>query len=801
MKNIVIALISLTAGIGALSVNAQKKLNPIDAYETYAEAPREVAYVHLNKSTYIKGEMIGFTAYVFDKYTKEPSQLTTNLYCIISNSQGQTIKKKLIKVNQGVASNVFDIDSTLSDGIFTFKAYTNWMRNFDEQNHFEQTFKVINSEKVDLIKPVSNKDIKVDLQVLGEGGHILYDVPNNLGIIAKNQFGYGIANAYGSIVDNTGTVMTEFQLNEVGLAKALFTPAPDKTYTVNLELNNRTIKQPISGIKLNGLIMNLVPSPDKITLLLRTNSRSLENLADKSFKLGLHNGHKMITNSVSINNEGIAIISYPKNELLAGMNIFTVFDEKNNPILERLYFNKEGINQQKVSDVKFKTYNDSLDISLGIKTIDPSKFSNLSVSILPSDTRSYNHNNNILSQLYIQPYVKGSIQNGAQYFSNNSRETNYNLDLLLLTQGWSSYDWNLIFKSKSKAYNYSFERGIDIVANINNKKSGAYIVYPLAQNNTQLFDVPKNENAFTIKTSFPNEDDILRIGYLNTVKKEFKAKPSLYLQSYPAEIPDFDSNMSIVTENYTLNETYINPNQVNNARDNASKVTKLDEVFLEGKIDRETEIEKLKELATYKRYDYVKENIKLRGMRLDIYLQRLGYYTEFEYFSGLLIIENPRASGKDPVPLIYLNDALLTTQGKESDFSILTFITMDMVDYFEYEPYGIGGGLRGSAGYIKIYTTPGLPVNKKRDLTATFDLPLRFDKPKTFYTPKYQTFNSDFFLEYGTIAWQPNLTVDETGLADFKIIDTYTSSIDLYIEGIVNDNEYISQKITIEKAN
>ena len=800
MKNVVIVCISILSNVYATIVYAQGQPNPIKAYENYTQAPREVAYAHLNKSTYINGEMIGFTAYVFDKYTKEPSKLTTNLYCTLTTQEGEVIKKKLIKVENGVSSNVFDLDSTLSNGIFTFKAYTNWMRNFDEQNHFEQTFKVINANKVDLIKPVSNANIKVDLQVLGEGGHILYNAPNNVGIIAKNQFGYGIANAYGSIIDNTGTIVSEFQLNSVGLAKALFTPETDKSYTIQLKLNDKTISKTIEDIKLIGLNLSLVPSADRINLMFRTNDRSFKAMKDLSFKIALHNGEQMILNGFALNKDGIAIVSFPKEELFTGMNIFTVFDEKNNPVLERLYFNKTGISQTKIKDIKLKSIKDSLDISLGTTAIDTTRFSSLSVSVLPGDTKSYNHNNNLLSQLFIQPYIKGGIEKGEQYFANNLGETNYNLDLLLLTQGWSSYDWNTIFRTSEINYLYPFERGIDIVANINNKKVGAYIVYPLAQNNTQLFDVPKNEKAFTIKTSFPNEDDILRIGYLNPVKKEFKSKPSLYLQSYPSEIPDFANNTSVIEETYTLNETYINPNQINDARDNANKVTKLDEVFLEGSIDRETEIEKLKEAATYKRYDYVKENIKLRGMRLDIYLQRLGYYTEFEYFSGLLIIENPRASGKDPVPLINLNDALLTTQGKESDFSILTFITMDMVDYFEYEPYGIGGGLRGSAGYIKIYTTPGLPVNKKRDLTATFDLPLRFDKPKSFYTPKYQVFNSDFFLEYGTIAWQPKVVFGSNGLANFKILDTETTSINLYVEGIVNDSQYISQKITIERT-
>ena len=71
--------------LGICSINAQDKSKISDTYEDYIDAPREVVYLHLNKSTYIKGESIGFTAYVLDKKDKKPSLLTTNLYVSIED--------------------------------------------------------------------------------------------------------------------------------------------------------------------------------------------------------------------------------------------------------------------------------------------------------------------------------------------------------------------------------------------------------------------------------------------------------------------------------------------------------------------------------------------------------------------------------------------------------------------------------------------------------------------------------------------------------------------------------------------
>ena len=113
-----LSFIFLTIAISSLGQTTKI----IESYEEYSEAPREIAYAHLNKSTYIEGEILGFTAYIFDKFTKESSKMTSNLYCTISDENGDVLKKKLVKVQDGTAVNAFDIDSTLSTGIFTFKA-------------------------------------------------------------------------------------------------------------------------------------------------------------------------------------------------------------------------------------------------------------------------------------------------------------------------------------------------------------------------------------------------------------------------------------------------------------------------------------------------------------------------------------------------------------------------------------------------------------------------------------------------------------------------------------------------------
>lgn len=782
-------------------LSAQTTDDILEAYENYSEVPREIAYVHLNKSTYIEGEMMGFTAYIFDKSSKEPSTTTTNIYCTISSSDGKVLRQKLVKVNNGVASNVFNIDSTLSTGIFTFKAYTNWMKNFDEQNHFEQTFKIIDADNLEVIKPVSRDAIEVDLQALGEGGHILYNVPNTLGIIAKDQFGYGIANASGSIVDNEGKMVSEFKLNAVGLGKALFTPLPKQSYSVSINANDKTITTPISDIKLHGIIMNVVPAKDKVTVVFKTNAETLQTYRNKRFQLALHNGSKLSLIPVTLDEKGTTVLSFSQDVLFSGMNIFTVFDEEDKPILERLYFNHQNINHQKIDKVSLSPSADSLNISFNFDAIDTSKWSNLSVSVLPSETNAYNHQNSLLSQLYIQPYIKGALEKGAQYFASDTSKTLYNLDVLMLTQGWSSYNWSTIFNAEKTVLKYPFEQGIDIVTNVNKGQNGTFLVYPMSGKGTQVFDIPKDGKSFLIKSVFPNEDDLFKVGIVSK-KGALKEAPQLYPQYFPSEFPSFTKSYNTIIDAYKRSDIIDSAIKLDQGWQN---VEILEEVVIEAESDlynRLKRAESLKNKSFNSRVDIISERLKLRGMRIDLYLQRLGYLTDYNIETGDLFIVNPRVRWGNPVPTVYLNGALIGL-GPDADFSILTFLFLDEIDYIEYEPYGIGGGLlNGPAGFIKIVTSNSLYFKKKnKNVLGTYSIPLKFSNDKQFYLPKYQYYNTEFFKQYGTIAWEHNLTHDNSGKINFKIADTKTNNITLFVEGVINGNQYISQEIKIERDN
>lgn len=765
----------------SLQLNAQQ-LNEklIDAFLDYSDAPREVAYVHLNKSVYIEGEMLGFQAYFFDKFTKERSLMTSNVYCSIYDMDGNTVSEKLVYMVDGVANNVFNIDSTYTKSEYTFKAYTNYMLNFDEQNHFQQKFKVINADREEEIK-LNSKSTDIELQLLAEGGHLVANVFNTVGVIAKNNLGYGIAKAKASIIDEQGIIVSEFTLNEFGLGKTIFKPNTLQNYILKVETDDFEKSINITDIKPIGITMTVAEVQNQVIVSLKTNKESLKIVGNSQYSLAVHNGNDLKLVPISFNDELEANAALNISDLFSGINIFTLFNENNSPILERMFFNYEGVKTNSIEKVTVNKKEDTLKFQFNLSKIATDKFNSLSVSVLPSGTKSYTHHNNILSSVYLQPYVIGAVENGSYYFNNPNKKTQYNLDLLLLTQGWSSYNWDNIFKG-APLLDKAFERGIDVVATVNNnEKGGTYLVYPLRNNTSEIFDLKTNENKFSQENLIPIENENFRAGY---VVGKGKTKPSgIYPRFHPSRIPVLGKNTSVLNINFT--EGY--QSAFTKIGTSWERMEVLDEIILEGRSNN-TRAEKLKSKSVNVKIDIVNDRDRFSGMRISTYLDRIGWVSN--EFQGQFDIINPRVNRGPRTPLVYLDNVLIT------DLKMLGVIDMQVVDFVESDFYGLGGGgIRGNAGFIKIYTDPNLlnsKINKTTSVNST-KFPLTFSAEKTFYTPVYQFYNTPFFTEYGVIGWFPKLKPDNNGNFNLQALNTKTPTVNLYIEGITNDNQFVSE--------
>ena len=190
-----------------------------------------------------------------------------------------------------------------------------------------------------------------------------------------------------------------------------------------------------------------------------------------------------------------------------------------------MFFNNSIIKDFNLSITKTGSDIDSLIYQITSNNINNGEILNMSISVLPSETKSYNQDHTIVSAFYLKPYLKGTIENPQYYFSNISRKKKFELDVLLLTQGWSRYSWDNIFISQPKP-SFDFENGIAVNGFINKKveKISSLLLYPTKKNKSTFINID-NEGKFNLKNFYPEVNEEIRFSYYG--KKGKMKRPNL----------------------------------------------------------------------------------------------------------------------------------------------------------------------------------------------------------------------------------------------------------------------------------
>ena len=743
-------------------------------YSEYINIPREVIFVHLNKGLYVKGEALAFNAYVFEKQTKQLSESTTTLYCEILDNDQNRVGVKMLKVVNGTVSNQFDISEEYKPGTYTFKAYTNWLRNFPENNHFEANFTVVDREELNNNYEYNEVE-NIDAQFLPEGGHLLEGVINTVGVVVKKENGRAFKNASGYILENDKKI-TEFYTNHLGIGILTMKPKLGVNYKAVLKLTNHNVEFDFPIVRERGVSL-AVNSEDQIIIQLNTNESTLESIKGNTYKVMVHNGSKSFVIDTQLEDYKTILI-IDKDQLDEGIQIITVFNEKNVPILERLLFIHKEKNRAYVSKATVsKRRTDSVFFNLEFANIinDSTGYSKLSVSILPQETLAYEENSDIYSQIYLKPYVKGEIEKAPYYFNKINRKKKYELDLLLLTQGWSSYSWDSIFK-KDQQIKYVFETGITARLEIKKRNHRKFMIHKLQHTNLDVIEIPKNEESFKINGLFPKEKEQLLLSYINSSGKIKRTSLNAYFS--PSSIPSFNKSSDL---GFAILPTI-----------------KVDsEPFFEDAEELETIVinaDKIRErnLKNTSRgtVDYFND-FKRNSTQLVTYLSNRGYRTS--NYNGQFILEDPRRSSNGP-PIIVIDGAIYR------DTSVLINFTFDQVDYIEIFRNGTGAPQykRPNQGdVIKITTNPKLRRKISLDRISEFSFPIHYSSNKEFYKPKYSLINSDFYNYYAVYDWKEELSISNSNNVNFSCRYNGSQAFKLIIEGVTSNGQLIHEVIDL----
>ncbi len=742
-------------------------------------------HLHINKTIFIAGEDMWYTAYAFDRTKSKISNKKINVIVVLYDDKGKEVSKQMLLIEKGLAKGSILLPPSLKDNTYYLKAFTIGMNRLNEDESFIQPIQIIN-EGTQLGVNNVKIELKYDIQLQPEGGHYVEAVKNTVGIKILDQKGKGVQSDNITLINsNNDIIISNINTNTLGMGKFEYIPQPNLDYKLKIEIDDVIKYKIIPKAEATGVVLttDLNYNSGNLNVILATNTKTLNNLTKQSFKLLLHKNGDSKSFNVTFEQEFPQIkFQIPNKELFNGVNTITIFNHDNKPILERLIFNHKNVIAPSISISKINKELDSFTYALSNKTGNASIKSNISISVLPENTIGNLYRSDIYTNIYLKPFLKGNIEKGSYYFKNGiTPQKKYELDLLLLNQGWSKYAWDDIFNEIVTTHNEE-EDGITIsgyVTHKNKKSQGKQVLLYSKDNKT--IDIAELENNKNFQ--FTN----LKI-YSNS-----KFKLSLIdNKGKPIPQANFFYNISPIESNKKSTHfiDYKNPFKntnflVEKAFDDINDFEQLDEVVVNA-----TALKHQKYQKNLKSKFGIKIDSSYHGRTLADYLKQKeglgesqigpGYYFRFGDGGKAYMIVNGLETDYISFPMDYIEELYFS-----ENYAIPRYFP-ELGKYLKRSPY-------------YIFTN-----GKERELpkhlrsAKEFTLVNGFAKPKEFYTPEYNSYESDAYQDYGVVSWYPELLTNEKGYISFKLNNPSQTNLKFFIEGFTENGDPFANVIVVQ---
>lgn len=785
------------------TLNAQNQIE--DSYQEYFKAPREVVYLHVSKDIFLPEEEIWFKGYLYDQKNAKPSKISKTINVGVYDSTGVLKKEQLYYLNDGFFKGSVKVDSTFADGRYFLKAKTNWMRNFNDGNSFLKEFLVVKSDFH--VKGESQDVNKIDFQFLPEGGNLVAGIKNIVGVKALDHMNRPLQLKNIRVVDEHGKQVALIETNSRGLGKFEITPDLDVIYSAKVKMpSGDEVSMRVPMIYPKGINLNVIDNPYKNQVLVevQANDLAMEDGAVKT-KLVLHKDGEIISKPILLSrNSKIYTTYFDKTKLMKGVNILTLFDEKDNPIEERQFFVWKGIGRNSVEiDMDYALQsNDDLEITINSKALEPM---GLSVSVLPVSTKVYSGKSNIYEQLYLRPYVKGAIQDAGYYFRDVDNQKKYEMDLLLLTQGLSKYDWNEIANEEEFKTTHNPIYGLNLYGFLNEDlKRDNILIHKSIEHEPTEITLSPGQRKFLVTNFYPingeniffsrkkgsgklsrlnmyarlstayfleNEIDIYSYEKVNMFEK---GSNIIYGDDDDFELPELTPDASLIAlDNVTVTEESKMEKEARNnlrvPRYLANKITIVDE-----------------ELA--RTFGTVADLLRSKGYEIREDLQ--AYDGGSNEFISRFRIKSRRGGGVN----MFLDDVL------QVNLDIFHNMPLTQIESFYIDRLsrymGTKAGHREtiymfSRRGTELNLTPGQDFLSKKSFR--FNVERGFEKQKEFYNPDFTSFRDSAFGNFGLIHWEPMVWVDKDNTYKFTIPDYGYDKLKIVIEGIGENGSIFSE--------
>lgn len=762
----------------------------------YASTYPEKVYVQFDKDTYAVGEIMWFKAYAVEADTHRPDTLSRVLYVDLIAPNQKVVQQRMLELKNGTAPGDFQLSDTLTQGTYTVRAYTSWMRNSSANYFFSRSLKVwANTDALPArprrraaTTPVAQPESRwLDVQFFPEGGQFVAGLGSTVGFKATDMYGAGV-DIQGIVQDETGKQVAQFSSQHLGMGRFQLQPEPGKRYTAIVrQPDGQRIRHELPAAQPTGFTMRVLPLGPVYRVVVQC--KLPPNVpAERVTVVGHVRGRVVYAGQGEIKAGDTFSTNIPKERFPGGVVHFTLFDRQQVARCERLAFADTSPGLRINLQPDKPTYGPREKVTLRVGVTDEAgqpaagqfALAVNSTTVVPLDSGA----TDIRTYLLLSSDLHGRVEQPGFYFRNPTPYTWQALDNLLLTQGWRRFAWKPLLANKFGDYPYPLEQLLSLSGQVFSNKqvpaAGATVSLLRFGSNSDVTEATTDSAGRFLFAGFSGRDSTRmlvqvrgRKGLRNPTIKldrrlvEVSKTPTRPL---PENTPEKEPFLASSRRQQVVERQY-SPN---------AKTIMLGNVTVKGRAPQSDP------RRIYGQADVV---IKTKDIPA-----ASSYVNVLQLLQGRVAGLTITGAGFDMRAQIRgQGTPLIVVDGIPLDFDVLNSIPVTDVESVEVlkGPSAAIYGSRGGGGVIAIFTKRGNPDYDYSDdppspNLQTYLMP-RYYQVREFYAPAYAASRNANVPDFrsATLYWNPNVRTDASGQTT---VSFYTSdeagTYRLTLEGI-----------------
>ncbi|HSV87884.1 MAG TPA: TonB-dependent receptor plug domain-containing protein [Bacteroidales bacterium] len=436
-----------------------------------AEFPQHKLFMHLDRREFVAGETIWLKAYLISGGTHEPLPGKQRVNLELVNVHNQVVKAAFIRTDNGFATGYLELPDSLHEGNYLVRAYTEWMKNFDENLFYHQEIfvhspieAVVSNQRLLRKNQRFNQrlaDLEKSMQFyfFPEGGHLVAGLDNRVAFRATDGKGNGVR-VEGRLYGPDGKEVISFRSDNSGMGVFTINPSPGVEYHANIKFEGGPDKMvDFPKALYSGYSLKADLQDEQLLLEVNRNFDIVTPVATSEILLLIHARSKVFFVTRGNLAERTITISVPIEILPTGISQVVLFDANNMPLAERLVFvNHYDVNEVVIDVFELAVqpptgFEINVNLDFGVLQGGSGGFS-MAVTTLADGTNPETSTSNIATNLLLTSDLRNPVSTPLLFLSGRTPEQRKTMDLIMMTNSWNRFNWNDLVRNNFPEINF-----------------------------------------------------------------------------------------------------------------------------------------------------------------------------------------------------------------------------------------------------------------------------------------------------------------------------------------------------------